>query len=132
MHTFYEDKNVQLSVFCFPFGIFCFPPTEGFIKIDELLQKQTVNAKKWEDRLFDMPSLIDFIRRDGTEPNYWVCGILSSNKEADMKMFKKQGYACSAVHLPNTYYSVFGKQDMPTGVEEFYNKFIALPSGWWM
>ena len=32
MHTFYEDKNVQLSVFCFPFGIFCFPPTEGFIK----------------------------------------------------------------------------------------------------
>ena len=37
MHTFYEDKNVQLSVFCFPFGIFCFPPTEGFIKYDERL-----------------------------------------------------------------------------------------------
>lgn len=34
MHTFYEDKNVQLSVFCFPFGIFCFPPTEGFIKFN--------------------------------------------------------------------------------------------------
>lgn len=99
--------------------------------IDELLQKQTANAKKWEDRLFDMPSLIDFIRREGTEPNYWVCGILSSNKEADMKMFKEQGYACSAVHLPNTYYSVFGKQDISLGVEEFYNKFIALPSGWW-
>ena len=49
-----------------------------------------------------------------------------------MKMFKEQGYACSAVHLPNTYYSVFGKKDMPKGVEEFYNKFIALPSGWWM
>ena len=30
------------------------------------------------------------------------------------------------------YYSAFGKQDMPKGVEEFYNKFIALPSGWWM
>lgn len=101
-------------------------------RIDELLQKQTVNAKKWEDRLFDMPSLIDFIKREGTEPNYWVCGILSSNKESDMKMFKEQGYTCSAVHLPNTYYSVFGKQEMPKGVEEFYNKFIALPSGWWM
>lgn len=100
--------------------------------IDELLQKQTTNAKQWESRLFDMPSLIDFIRKDGTEPNYWVCGILSSNKETDMKMFKEQGYACSAVHLPNTYYSVFGKQDMPKGVAEFYNKFIALPSGWWM
>ena len=100
--------------------------------INELLQAQTANAKKWEDRLLDMPSLIEFIKREGTEPNYWVCGILSSNKEADMKMFKEQGYACSAVHLPNTYYSVFGKQDMPRGVEEFYNKFIALPSGWWM
>ena len=100
--------------------------------IDELLQKQAANAKQWENRLFDMPSLIDFIHRDGTDPNYWVCGILSSNKEADMKMFKEQGYVCSAVHLPNTYYSVFGKQEMPKGVEEFYNKFIALPSGWWI
>lgn len=100
--------------------------------IDELLQKQTANAKQWENRLFDMPSLIDFIHREETAPNYWVCGILSSNKEADMKMFKEQGYYCSAVHLPNTYYSVFGKQDMPKGVEEFYHNFIALPSGWWM
>lgn len=100
--------------------------------IEELLQKQTINAKKWEDKLFDMPSLIDFIRRDETEPNFWVCGLLSSNKEADMKMFKELGYACSTVHLPNTYYSVFGKQNMLKGVEEFYNKFIALPSGWWM
>ena len=100
--------------------------------IDELLQKQTVNAKKWEERLFDMPSLIDFIHREGTGPNYWVCGILSNNKEADMKMFKESGYACSAVHLPNTYYSVFGQQDMPLGVADFYNKFIALPCGWWI
>lgn len=100
--------------------------------IDELLQKQAANAKQWENRLFDMPSLIDFICRDGTEPNYWVCGILSCNKEADMKMFKEQGYACSSVHLPNTYYSVFGKQDELKCVNDFYSKFIALPCGWWM
>lgn len=100
--------------------------------IDELLQKQAINAKQWEKQLFDMPSLIDFISRKDTEPNYWVCGILSSNKEEDMKMFKEIGYACSAVHLPNSYYSVFGQCEMPKGVEEFYNRFIALPSGWWM
>ncbi len=100
--------------------------------IDDLLNKQVNNAKNWEKKLFDMPSLIDFVRLKDTEPNYWVYGILSNNKEADMKMFKKWGYACSAVHLPNTYYSVFGKQEMPNGVAEFYNKFIALPSGWWM
>ena len=100
--------------------------------IDELLEKQFGNAKQWGNKLFDMPSLIDFIYRKDTEPNFWVCGILSCSKEADMKMFKEHGYACSGVHLPNTYYSVFGKQEMPMGVEEFYNKFIALPSGWWM
>lgn len=100
--------------------------------IDWLLQKQAQNAKQWEQKLFDMPSLIDFISRRDTEPNYWVCGLLSSSKEHDMKMFKELGYACSAVHLPNTFYSVFGKQVMPLGVAEFYNKFIALPSGWWV
>ena len=100
--------------------------------IDELLEKQSENAKQWEKKLFDMPSFLGFIDRKEATPNYWVCGILSSNKEGDMKMFKENGYACSAVHLPNTYYSVFGKQDMPKGVEEFYNRFIALPSGWWM
>lgn len=100
--------------------------------IDVLLQKQVCNAKKWQDRLSDMPSLIDFIIRKDTEPNYWVYGILSSSKEEDMNLFKKHGYACSAVHLPNTYYSVFNKQEMPKGVEDFYCKFIALPCGWWV
>lgn len=100
--------------------------------IDELLQMQTVNAKKWEERLFDMPSLIDFIHREGTDPNYWVFGVLSNSKQTDMLFFKQNGFACSSVHLPNTYYSVFGKKDLPRGVSEFYNKFIALPSGWWM
>lgn len=100
--------------------------------IDGLLKKQADNAKKWENRLFDMPSFNGFIYREGTEPNFWICGILSGNKENDMKIFKKHGYDCSTVHLPNTYYSVFGKQSMPQGVSEFYKCFIALPCGWWM
>lgn len=100
--------------------------------IDELLKKQAANAIMWENELLKMPSLIDFISRDETDPNYWVFGILSSSKESDMKMFKEKGYSCSSVHLPNTYYSVFGKQEIPKGVEEFYKLFIALPSGWWM
>ena len=100
-------------------------------KIDQLLEKQSYNAKQWEHKLSDMPTLIDFISRKETEPNYWVCGILSCDKEHDMKIFKEHGYACSSVHLPNTFYSVFGIQDMPSGVKEFYERFIAIPSGWW-
>lgn len=100
--------------------------------IDDLLKKQASNAKQWENKLIDMPSLIDFIDRKDAIPNYWICGILSRNRDADMATFRNSGYACSSVHLPNTYYSVFGRQEMPKGVEDFYNKFIALPSGWWM
>lgn len=100
--------------------------------LDGLLAKQKRNAKLWEDKLFDMPSLIDFIDKKDSEPNYWVCGILSSSRNADMKMFRNNGYACSSVHIPNTYYSVFGNQGELKGVQEFYSKFIAIPSGWWM
>ena len=137
----FRDKNGEISAVCdisipsvnaMPSDVNSYIGCCQMDHINELLQKQAANAKKWENRLFDMPSLIDFISRKDTEPNYWVCGILSSSKDADMKMFKKNGYACSAVHLPNTYYSVFGKQDMSKGVQCFYNKFIALPSGWWI
>lgn len=100
--------------------------------VDDLLKKQASNAKQWEKKLFGKPSFVGFIDRKEAIPNYWICGILSSNKDADMATFRNSGYACSSVHLPNTYYSVFGKQEMPKGVEEFYNGFIALPSGWWI
>lgn len=101
-------------------------------RVDELLHKQADNANRWMKKLHDMPSLIDFISRKGTTPSYWVCGILSNNRDADMKMFKENDYACSSVHLPNTYYSVFGQQGELKGVNEFYSKFIALPCGWWI
>lgn len=100
--------------------------------LDGLLQKQKRNAKLWEDKLFDMPSLIDFIRKEDSDPNYWVCGLLSSSRDEDMKMLREKGYACSSVHLPNTYYSVFGQQVELKGVQDFYSKFLAIPSGWWV
>ena len=137
----FRDKNGEISAACdisIPSVNATPSDVNGYIGccqmdvIDELLEKQAMNAKQWENRLFDMPSFLGFIDRKDATPNYWICGILTSNKAGDMKMFKKNGYACSAVHLPNSYYSAFGKQDMPKGVEEFYNKFIALPSGWWM
>lgn len=102
----------------------------GCLQMDELpmlLEKQKHNALKWDEEL-------DFFRlnnRTDTEPNYWVYGILSDNKIEDMLKFRENGFYASGVHLPNTYYSVFGEQCQLTGVTEFNNKFIAIPSGWW-
>ena len=102
----------------------------GCLQMDELhllLEKQKHNAHKWDEEL-------DFFKlnnRTDIEPNYWVYGILSDNKTDDMLKFREQGYYASGVHLPNTYYSVFGNQGQLIGVTEFNNKFIAIPSGWW-
>lgn len=103
----------------------------GCLQMEELpmlIEKQKQNALKWDAEL-------DFFRlnnRTDIEPNYWVYGILSDNKIQDMLKFRENGFYASGVHLPNTYYSVFGEQGQLSGVAEFNNKFIAIPSGWWL
>ena len=68
----------------------------------------------------------------GGMPNYWVFGVLSENKKRDLLTFREQGYYASGVHLPNSFYSVFGSSLTLKGVKEFNNKFFAIPCGWWM
>lgn len=139
--SMFRDQNGEISADCdisIPSVNATPSDVNGYIgcrqleDIEGLLQKQADNAKQWKHRLLNMPSFQGCIERDETLPNYWVCGILSNQKEKDMAYFKNNGYMCSSVHLPNSYYSVFGKQDMPKGVADFYSKFIALPSGWWI
>ena len=95
--------------------------------IDVLLEKQKQNAIKWDERL----DYCKLNNRKEIEPNYWVYGILSENKISDMLNFRGKGFYASGVHLPNNYYSVFGSQEELPGVQEFYHRFMALPSGWW-
>lgn len=102
----------------------------GCLQMDNLpglLFKQKSNAEKWNEEL----DLYKLNSRSEIEPNYWVYGILSENKKEDMLKFRENGFYASGVHLPNSYYSVFGEQGHPPGVLDFNNKFIALPSGWW-
>ena len=96
--------------------------------IDVLLKKQKQNAIKWDERL----DYFKLNNRKEIEPNYWVYGILSENKISGMLNFRGKGFYASGVHLPNNYYSVFGSQEELPGVQEFYHRFMALPSGWWL
>ena len=98
--------------------------------IGKLLDIQRNNAIEWERKLSKSVSILSPI--SGTKPNYWVFGILSKNKEEDMLSFRNQGYYSSGVHLPNNFYSVFGDNRKLKGVQDFYEKFLALPSGWWI
>lgn len=102
-------------------------------QLESLLEKQLKNAIEWENRFDHTSSMIQALPiRKGVKPNYWVFGVLTDHKEQDMLSFRNQGYYASGVHLPNSYYSVFGLTSQLLGVNEFYNRFLALPCGWWM
>ena len=101
--------------------------------IEMLIEKQRCNSAIWTNWLQDeFPHY--FIMNEGKEntPNFWVYGILTDNKIEAIKKFRDMGYYASGVHFPNNYYSVFGKHKALLGVEEFYSKFLAIPSGWWV
>lgn len=99
--------------------------------IDKLLEKQQQQAKIWEELLEDKEAY-PVILTPETKPNYWVYGILTGNKRTFIERWRGKGYYASGVHLPNSYYSVFGHQSELKGVQEFYNHYVALPCGWWI
>lgn len=100
-------------------------------QIAELLNIQRKNAESWLVKLKNDYPDCTALRKSSDNPNYWVFGLLAPDKKNAIQYFRKNGYFASGVHLPNNYYSVFGKQRKMPGVEDFYSRFIALPSGWW-
>ena len=99
-------------------------------EIDSLLARQRNNFRKW-DSICEAESISTIRSIKESIPNGWVFGILGTNKEQTIIDWRNKGYYASGVHLPNTYYSVFGNNRDLKGVYEFYSKFVALPCGWW-
>ena len=100
-------------------------------KINGLIEQQRKQARVW-DALFEGKDIMPVSLVDNTKPNYWVYGVLTGNKREFMEEWRCKGYYASGVHLPNTYYSIFGKHIDLKGVGEFYSKYVALPCGWWV
>lgn len=101
-------------------------------KIEELIQLQRQNAIIWKKTIIEnCPTSTFLVNNKDQLPNYWVFGILNSDKSNLIDQFRKDGFYASSVHLPNNLYSVFGNSENLTGVSEFFSKFIALPCGWW-
>jgi dTDP-4-amino-4,6-dideoxygalactose transaminase len=96
-----------------------------------LLKNQRENAEVWKGIIDAEYPKYTILGESYHNPNYWIFGVLVPNKRETILHFRKQGYYASGVHLPNSNYSVFGSQGKFPGVEEFYSKFVALPSGWW-
>jgi dTDP-4-amino-4,6-dideoxygalactose transaminase len=103
-------------------------------KVSILIAQQRANGKAWETRLEMNNNYRKISINREINPNNWVMGMLYLKGRIEgIEYFRKLGYSASTVHLPNNRYSVFGyKADTLKGVEEFYNHFVAVPSGWWV
>ena len=104
--------------------------TQQMKNMEKLISRQRNNANKWDDLLKSRPD-IHILNSSKTSPNYWVYGILTDNKEKILNEFRSKGYYASGVHINNNNYSVFGDKTKLKGVSEFYQRFLALPVGWW-
>lgn len=98
---------------------------------ESIIAKQRENANRWNDIVLHLSEVNPVINKHAI-PNYWVYGIIVSDKRAYLKNFREKGFYASGVHLNNNCYSVFGDQKELPGVSKFYEKFLALPSGWWV
>lgn len=100
-------------------------------KIPDLIRKQRQNALKWTEILNNDPK-IDLLKINTyTHPNYWVYGLLTKSKNEFIQHMKDEGFYSTGVHINNNIYSVFNNKTELSGVTEFMNRYVAIPSGWW-
>ncbi len=98
----------------------------------EVFEKRTDNAFGHRIPKFDLlKGMVPISPRDN-KPNYWVFGTLAENKNECISAFRECGFYASGVHINNSIYSIFNNDSFLPGAEEFNNRFVALPSGWWI
>jgi len=105
--------------------------TQQMKKIDWILEVQRKNAIAWDNILIGRHDIIP-IKGKNSIPNYWVYGTIAKRKRETIVNFRENGIYASGVHINNNIYSVFGGSTTLLGVNEFNNKFVALPCGWWV
>ena len=99
--------------------------------IESLLAIQKNNAMIWNEKFLNSDAICPLNLTLDSSPNYWVYGILCKNKTQAIKDFKESGFYATGVHINNNIYSVFDNKTSLKGVNEFMNRFVAIPCGWW-
>ncbi|MCT3834379.1 DegT/DnrJ/EryC1/StrS family aminotransferase [Elizabethkingia anophelis] len=99
--------------------------------IDSLFYTQKLNAKRWDAVMELRENVVSININKNCEPNYWIYGVLAENKANFIKEMRDNNYYATGVHINNNIYSIFNNKIDLSGVNDFMNKFVALPCGWW-
>lgn len=140
--THFRDENNEINADCDitteGYGAMM-PELNSYIgyqqmkSIPTLLDQQRSNAKLWVGYLQEHYPDIEFLGcRENINPNFWVFNILTDNKLKMLKHFRGLGYYASGIHINNNIYSVFGPHTSLKGVQDFVERHLALPCGWWI
>lgn len=101
--------------------------------LPKLLQKQKENSDWWLIEIQENFKNIKPIKLvENTQPNYWVFGVLCESKNNALRDLRDKNWYATGVHINNNLYSVFNDLSNLKGVNEFMNKFLAIPCGWWI
>lgn len=104
---------------------------EQMKNIPQLINIQRQNAEEWR-KIFKNDSTVKPLEINSkVNPNYWVYGVLTDNKDEFLQNVRKEGFYSTSVHINNNIYSVFKNNVTLKGVNEFMDKYVAIPSGWW-
>jgi len=101
--------------------------------LDNIVSKHVSNGKFY-DLNIDNPKVKILKRPKKCESSYWMYSLLVNNRDDFKKYMEENGIAIDVAHVRNDQYSVFAKfrKDILMGVEEFNNKQINIPVGWWL
>ena len=137
----FRDTHGEISAYCdinlSGFGgamseLNAFIGLQNLSETGRLIELQHIAAQN-NDRLLE--ELVRGARPIGlldTKPNYWIYTFLSDKRDELILEFRERGLSASKVHLRNDRYSVFGKfRGDLTGVNEFEQTSLSIPSGWW-
>jgi len=101
--------------------------------ISNLYSIQRANAEIWCEKLAEIPKIKSLKQRAETNPSFWAYTVLSDNRDELLKDFREKGFYASKMHLRHDLYSVFESSAMNfLGVNEFSDKQLNLPCGWWV
>lgn len=99
--------------------------------VDNLIFMQRKNANKI-DKWIKCDARFASISCHDCSPNYWVYGLLTSDKRETIEYFRKNSIYASGIHIKNNIYSVFQDNKALAGVDDFFSHYVAIPSGWWL
>ncbi|MBO6768987.1 MAG: DegT/DnrJ/EryC1/StrS family aminotransferase [Erythrobacter sp.] len=101
--------------------------------LDEMIQSHKQNGQFFDSAFEPVAGIKPAKILAGTEPSYWIYTLLTDCSKDVIRCLNDNGVAASKLHRPNHLHSVFAcPKTSLGGVEQFYDKLVHIPCGWWV